>query len=51
MSIDGKLIYTEMISGNGLITKSINISDLADGIYYLRIETKTTIKTYKVLKQ
>lgn len=51
MSIDGKLIYTEAISGNGLIKKSINISELADGIYYLRIETKTAVKTFKVLKQ
>lgn len=50
-SIDGKLIYNDKISGNGLITKSINISDLADGIYYLRIETKSAVKTYKVLKQ
>lgn len=51
MSIDGKLVYSDIIFGNGLITKSINISDLANGIYYLRLETKTAVKTYKVLKQ
>ena len=51
MSIDGKLIYSEKISGNGLIIKSVNISDLADGIYYLRIETKTSVKNYKIIKQ
>lgn len=50
-SVDGKLVYNEFISGNGLITKSINISDLAEGIYYLRVETKTAVKTYKILKQ
>ncbi len=51
MSIDGKLVYNDIISGNGLITKSINISDLSDGIYYLKLETKDAIKTFKVLKQ
>jgi hypothetical protein len=51
MSIDGKLVYNDIISGNGLITKAINISDLSDGIYYLKLETKDAIKTYKVLKQ
>ena len=40
MSIDGKLVYKDIISGNGLITKAINISDLSDGIYYLKLETK-----------
>lgn len=50
-SIDGKVVLTDVIEGNGLISKSINISDLANGIYYLKLETKDTIKTYKVLKQ
>ncbi len=50
-SIDGKVVLKDFIEGNGLITKSIDISDLANGIYYLKLETKDTIKTYKVLKQ
>ena len=50
-SIDGKLVLTHKVEGNGLITKSIDISGLANGIYYLKLETKDAIKTYKVLKQ
>lgn len=50
-SIDGKLVYEDFIEGNGAISKSINILELADGIYYLKLETKDTIKTFKILKQ
>ena len=50
-SIDGKLVFTDKVSGNGLITKSINIADLSNGIYYLKIETDNVIKTFKILKQ
>jgi hypothetical protein len=50
-SIDGKVVFTDKIEGNGLITKSLDISALANGIYYLKLETKDAIKTYKVLKQ
>lgn len=51
MSIDSKLVYNEKVSGSGIITQNININDLANGIYYLQVKTKDTIKTYKVLKQ
>lgn len=50
-SIDGKVVVNDVIEGNGLISKTINISHLANGIYYLKLETKDAIKTYKVLKQ
>lgn len=50
-SIEGKIVLNDVIEGNGLISKSINISHLANGIYYLKLETKDAIKTYKVLKQ
>ncbi|HRF99529.1 MAG TPA: T9SS type A sorting domain-containing protein [Bacteroidia bacterium] len=50
-SVDGRLVYTELITGNGIITKSINIAHLAEGIYYLKVETKDAVRTYKVLKQ
>ena len=50
-SIDGKVVLSDAIEGNGLISKSIDISHLANGIYYLKLETKDAIKTYKVLKQ
>lgn len=50
-SVDGKLVYIDMISGSGLVSKSINIAHLAEGIYYLKLETKDAVKTYKILKQ
>jgi hypothetical protein len=50
-SIDGKLVFNDTISGNGIISKSINIGNLAEGIYYLKVETKNAVRTYKVLKQ
>ena len=50
-SIDSKLVFTDTFSGNGLFTKSINIADLANGIYYLKMETIDAVKTYKILKQ
>ncbi len=51
MSIDGRIVLKDVVTGSGLITQKINISDLANGIYYLRLETKDAIRTYKVLKQ
>ncbi len=50
-SVDGKLVYENDISGNGLITKNIDITDLANGIYYLQLQSNNSIKTYKLLKQ
>lgn len=51
MSIDSRLVYEDVITGNGLITKTIDISPLANGIYYLRLETKDVVKTFKLMKQ
>lgn len=51
MSIDSRIVYEDVITGNGLITKTIDISPLANGIYYLRLETKDVVKTFKILKQ
>ncbi len=50
-SIDGRLVYSDTVSGNVFVTKSINISELANGIYYLTVSTKDAKRTYKVLKQ
>lgn len=50
-SIDGRLVYEDHADGNILITKSINISELANGIYYLTVSSKDAKRTYKVLKQ
>ena len=50
-SIDGRLVYEDNAEGTVLVTKSINISELANGIYYLTVSTKDAKRTYKVLKQ
>ena len=51
ITIDGRLVYNDLISGSGVMTKAIDISELANGIYYLKLETKDAARTYKVLKQ
>ncbi|MCD6018348.1 MAG: putative Gingipain [Bacteroidetes bacterium] len=51
MTIDSKLVYDVNITGNGMITKNVNLDNLADGIYYLKLDTKDSSKTYKILKQ
>lgn len=51
ITIDGRLVYSDKISGNGVMTKAIDIAELANGIYYLKLETKDSARTYKVLKQ
>jgi hypothetical protein len=51
ITIDGRLVYNDVISGNGVMTKAIDIAELANGIYYLKLETKDAARTYKVLKQ
>lgn len=50
-TIDGRIVYNDMLKGNGMITKDVDISALANGIYYLRLESKNQVKTFKVLKQ
>jgi hypothetical protein len=50
-SIDGRLVYEDNAEGTVLVTKSVNISELANGIYYLTVSTKDAKRTYKVLKQ
>ncbi len=49
--VTGKLVYTakqNLIAGNA---HKINISGLANGIYYIVIRTKGGFKSYKIVKQ
>ena len=48
MDVTGKLMYTS--SGSQGKT-SINITSLADGMYYVQIQSGSTIETLKVVKQ
>lgn len=50
-SIDGKIVYEDKVNGNEFASKSVNISDLASGIYYLTVNSKDAKRTFKVLKQ
>ncbi len=51
LTIDGRIVYQNAVSGSGIITKSIDITELANGIYYLKLETKDAVKAYKIIKQ
>jgi hypothetical protein len=51
MTIEGRIVTAEVMTGSGLLSKNVNLEELADGIYYLKIETKEGSKTYKVIKQ
>ncbi len=51
ITVDGRLVYTDVMSGNGVLTKQVNMAELANGIYYLKLETKDTVKAYKIVKQ
>ena len=49
LDVTGKLLYNKQIeSDGGLIEESVNVSDFAKGIYFLRIETSkgTTIEKF-----
>ncbi len=50
-SIDGKSVYNDTINGNGFISKQINVSEIANGIYYLKVSSKESVKTFKLIKQ
>lgn len=52
VTIDGRLVYQDNITAtSGLYEKQVNISDLANGIYYLKMQSGNTVKSYKVIKQ
>lgn len=52
LSIDGRVVYEDHLStSGGLYEKQVNISNLADGIYYLKMQSSQATKTYKILKQ
>lgn len=44
----GKLIYEETVSNN---TKEINVSNLSDGIYFIKASKGKSVETYKFIKQ
>ena len=46
-AMDGKLIKTNKASAN----HSLNYSDLAPGIYLLKLSQKATLQTFKIIKQ
>jgi hypothetical protein len=49
LDVTGKLLYSKhMESDGGLVEESVNVSEFATGIYFLRIETPkgTTIEKF-----
>lgn len=49
LSLEGKVIYTQLTTGNSLV--SISLSHLPQGIYLCRYLNKSSIKTVKIVKQ
>jgi len=49
LSLEGKVIYTQLTSGNSLV--SVSLSQLSQGIYICQYANKNTIKTVKIVKQ
>jgi hypothetical protein len=50
MNIVGEVVYqTGQMDVNGFFVKTINLNNLADGVYYLRLEGDTFNKTKKIV--
>ena len=50
MNILGEVVYqTEQMDVNGFFVKTIYLNDLADGVYYLRLEGDTFNRTEKIV--
>ena len=47
--IDGKLVYNERVTVNGRLNKSMDLSHLAKGVYYLRLQNDTESKVEKLI--
>jgi hypothetical protein len=49
--IQGKEVYTELISVNGEYRRDLDLSDLAKGVYYLQIQDGENSKVEKLIIQ
>jgi len=50
MNVEGQAVYREQISkGTTTITRSIDVSKLPAGVYYIRIEGEKTNKVEKIV--
>lgn len=50
-TVDGRLVYNKEVSIDGIVTQPIDLTDLANGIYYLTVKAKDVTRTFKILKQ
>ncbi|MBL0103541.1 MAG: T9SS type A sorting domain-containing protein [Bacteroidetes bacterium] len=52
ISLDGKIILSNIIRANASgMTETINMSDYAAGVYYLRIQTEGWSRVEKIVKE
>jgi PKD repeat protein len=51
LGVDGKLIQTEKVYGGGYNNVTFGMETLASGKYFLRISTKTGVKTEPIIKK
>lgn len=50
ISMDGRLVYSERLNGN-VSRKDIDLSSVANGVYYVRVSSSDVVKTAKLIKQ
>jgi hypothetical protein len=48
-AVDGKLIHKAQIDATGEVTESINLKDIAPGVYTLKVNADNTIKVEKLV--
>lgn len=52
IDVNGRIVYSDMINNEvGAYQKQINLSDLSNGMYFLRIDTENESLTKRVIKQ
>jgi len=51
LSMDGKLIHTEVVNSNGNLTKEYDISSYASGIYFVKVSSGTQTINRRLVKQ
>ncbi|MEZ4923224.1 MAG: T9SS type A sorting domain-containing protein [Crocinitomicaceae bacterium] len=50
--MDGRIVYFDMISNQvGGYQKQLNLSNLSDGMYFLRVDTENESITKRIVKQ
>lgn len=50
ISTDGRVVYSENIANNGQIERALDLTNNANGVYFLKIESASGVSFHKVMK-